>query len=98
MTLQNTETSNKIRPCDIIGYSNPYEEFYVGSWPLPKSKVVFNGSKLFWFTNMIKNADDNLVIGQEYTLKTVEVASSSCIITLQETGDLQYSLSWFKYE
>jgi hypothetical protein len=38
-----------------------------------------------------------LVRGKTYTLKKIDVASSWCCITLEETGNVEYSLSFFTY-
>ncbi len=70
-----------------------YPEF-----PKPGTKVKYKGTHMFWFTNMIENAKKNLVVGQEYTLKTVDIASSWVRVQLEETGDLDYALSFFTYE
>jgi hypothetical protein len=67
------------------------------SFPTPGTKLKYKGTHIFWFTDIIKNAEDNLVKGKEYTLKTIDVASSWCSITLEETGDIHYSLSFFSY-
>jgi len=66
-------------------------------FPQPGAKVVYKGTHMFWFTNLIKNAKDNLVVGNTYTLKTVEIASSWVGVTLEETGDLEFALSFFTY-
>jgi len=66
-------------------------------FPIPGDKLIYKGTHTFWFTNIIKNAEDNLVKGKEYTLKKIDVASSWCCITLEETGDKEYSLSFFTY-
>lgn len=66
-------------------------------WPVSGDKLIYKGTHVFWFLDIIKNAEDNLVVGKEYTLKTIDVASSWCSITLKETGDLHYSLSFFNY-
>ena len=67
------------------------------SFPVPGDKLKYKGTHTFWFVDIIKNAEDNLVRGKEYTLKSIDVASSWCSITLEETGDIHYSLSFFTY-
>jgi hypothetical protein len=57
-------------------------------------KVIFRGTRIFWFTNMIDNGN-KLTIGQEYTISSIITASSWTGITLNETGDLEYNASWF---
>jgi hypothetical protein len=66
-------------------------------FPIPGDKLTYKGVHTFWFTNIIKNAENNLVRGKEYTLKKIDVASSWCCIKLEETGDIEYSLSFFTY-
>lgn len=71
---------------------------YNPDFPAPGTKLKYKGAQnAFWFTDIIKNAKDNLVKGKKYTLKTIDVASSWCSITLEETGDIHYSLSFFTY-
>jgi hypothetical protein len=67
-------------------------------FPTPGAKLKYKGTHIFWFTNLIENAEKNLVKGQEYTLKKIDVASSWCHIWLEETGDIDYSLSFFDYK
>jgi hypothetical protein len=67
-------------------------------FPSPGTKLRYKGVHMFWFTDIIKNAKDNLTVGKEYTLKTIRIWSSWCNITLEETGDLEYSLSFFTYD
>jgi len=67
-------------------------------FPVPGAKLKYKGTHVFWFTNLIENAEKNLVKGQEYTLKKIDVASSWCHITLEETGDVDYALSFFTYD
>ena len=68
------------------------------SFPPPGTKVEYRGVHPFWFTDIIQNAKDHLVKGKEYTLKTVDVASSWVCVTLEETGDLKFSLHFFIWE
>lgn len=72
---------------------NDYPEF-----PKPGAKLKYKGTHPFWFTNYIQDAKDKLVVGQEYTLKTIEILSSWCCVTLEETGDTEFALSFFTYE
>lgn len=64
-------------------------------FPAPGTKLKYKGVHMLWFTDIIKNAKDNLIVGNEYTLKTIDVASSWCCISLEETGDIKYALSFF---
>jgi hypothetical protein len=66
-------------------------------FPQPGAKVTYKGTHMLWFTDIIKNAEDNLVKGNTYTLKTVDIASSWVCVTLEETGDIKYALSFFTY-
>ena len=66
-------------------------------FPSPGAKLKYKGTHIFWFLHSFENAKNNLVVGKEYTLKTIEVFSSWCCITLEETGDTEYSLSFFTY-
>jgi len=67
-------------------------------FPKPGDKVTYKEAQdFFWFTDIIKNAKDNLVKGKTYTLKTVDIASSWVEVTLEETGDTQYALCFFTY-
>jgi hypothetical protein len=83
------------------GYENPYEEFYGAAgifWPLPGSKIKYKGTHTFWFTNIIKNAEDNLEVGKEYTIKSICPAGSWCEVKVQEFPEISLTLSFFEYE
>ena len=68
-------------------------------WPKSGSKVTFRGvTQPFWFSNIIKDANDLLEIGKEYTITKIELASSWCAVILDEFPDKKFSLSWFDYE
>ena len=68
-------------------------------WPKSGSKVTFRGvTQPFWFTNIVKDADELLEIGKEYTITKIELASSWCAVILEEFPDKKFSLSWFKHE
>lgn len=64
-------------------------------------KLEFKGANVIWFKNVARNAE-KLVIGQIYTVRAVEPASSWCCIKLDEFpetevfGDDWFSLSFFK--
>ena len=66
-------------------------------WPKTGSKVTYNGAKPFWFKNIIENAEQNLESGKEYTVSKLHLASSWCGVELEETGDIEYALSWFTH-
>ena len=81
----------KARPA-MFSKASPDPDF-----PVPGDKLKYKGTHTFWFTDIIQNAQNSLVRGKEYTLKTINVASSWCCITLEETGSKEYSLSFFTY-
>lgn len=83
------------------GYDNPYEEFYGEGgifWPLPGTKIRYKGTHRFWFTDIVQNAEDNLEIGKEYTIKSISPASSWCEVKVEEFPDVSLALSFFDYE
>lgn len=68
-------------------------------WPNLGTKVTFKGTtQPFWFTNILKDADELLEVGKEYTISKLELASSWCVVILEEFPDKKFSLSWFKHE
>ena len=66
-------------------------------WPKAGSKVTYNGTHKFWFTNITKDAEDLLEIGKEYTVSKLELASSWCGVRVEEFPDKLFALSFFKY-
>lgn len=58
-------------------------------------KVKFLGTRTFWFTDVIENANklDKTTI---YTVSEIREFSSWTAIKLAETGDLEYNDVWFK--
>jgi hypothetical protein len=69
------------------------------NWPKAGSKATFKGtSKYFWFTNILKDADDLLEVGKEYTITKIELASSWCAVILQEFPEHRFALSWFTHD
>lgn len=68
-------------------------------WPKSGSKVTFKGTiEWFFFQNILKEANDLLEIGKEYTITKIELASSWCAVILEEFPDKKFSISWFDYE
>jgi hypothetical protein len=68
-------------------------------WPKRGTKVTFKGTtQPFWFTNILKDANELLEIGKEYTITKIELASSWCAVIIDEFPDKKFSLSWFDYE
>jgi hypothetical protein len=67
-------------------------------WPAVGDIVIYKGAGFTWFRNILKNAEDNLVVGETYTLSSVNPLSSWCSVKLKETGDVVYSLSFFEHK
>ena len=66
-------------------------------WPKNGSKVIFKGTRMFWFKNMIENANKLLEVDKEYTISKIELASSWCAVILEEFPDNKFALNWFEY-
>ena len=64
-------------------------------FPKPGAKLRYKGAGALWFTDIIANAKRELRVGEVYTLKTLQLASSWAPITLEETGDTRFALSFF---
>ena len=67
-------------------------------YPKIGSKVTFKGVHTFWFTNIIKDADELLEVGNQYTVTKVEPYSSWCGVVLEEFPDKKFTLGFFEYE
>lgn len=67
-------------------------------WPAIGSKITYKGTHIFWFTNIIQDAENFLELGKEYTVKELQLASSWCGVILEEFPDKIFSLSFFNYE
>jgi hypothetical protein len=67
-------------------------------WPQIGDKVTYKGIHAFWFNDIIENARQNLEVDKSYTIRTINALSSWCSITLEETGNIVYSLNFFNYE
>jgi hypothetical protein len=67
-----------------------------GEWPRPGFKLCYKGTHIFWFANIIEDAEKNLVVGNIYTLAKISLASSWTAVTLEENGETVYSLSFFE--
>ncbi len=77
-----------------------YDREYLGTllsgrWPRPGAKLRYKGTHPFHATNLIANAERELRLGDIYTLKMIRLGSSTCIITLEESGDAEYELAFF---
>ena len=67
-------------------------------WPKIGSKIKFReASRWFWFTNMVKDAEELLESGKEYTVSSLSLGSSWCGVVLEEFPEHKFSLSWFEY-
>lgn len=66
-------------------------------WPNVGSKVKYKGTHRFWYTDVVKNAEDLLEVGKEYTISAVRLASSWCAIVLEEFPENRFALSFFEY-
>jgi hypothetical protein len=66
-------------------------------WPKIGSKITFRGVHMFWFTNIVKDANELLEIGKEYTISKVKLASSWCGVELEEFPNHKFALSFFNY-
>jgi hypothetical protein len=100
-TILNLNQHDYIQIPKPEGYENPYEEFYGEAgifWPLPGSKIRYKGTHTFWFTNIIKNAEDNLEVGKEYTIKSIAPAGSWCEVKVQEFPEISLALSFFEHD
>jgi hypothetical protein len=62
---------------------------------LPGDKIKFNRTGAFWFTDMVANGN-KLTKGAVYTVKKIIIHNSYTTVVLDETGDLEYNLGWFK--
>ena len=67
-------------------------------WPKAGSKATFKGSSKFWFTNIVKDANELLELGKEYTIKKLELASSWRAVILEEFPEHKFSLGFFDYD
>ena len=67
-------------------------------WPKVGSKVIFQGVTQFWFVNIVKDANELLEIGKEYTIAKIELRSSWCGVILEEFPEHKFALSFFTYD
>lgn len=67
-------------------------------WPSVGDKITFRGTHVFWFKNIVEDANTLLELGKEYTIKRLELASSWCGVILDEFPDTTFALSFFNYE
>ena len=67
-------------------------------WPKVGTKITFRGVRSFWFSNIIRDANDLLEVDKEYTILKLEPLSSWCKIVLEEFPYYIFPLSFFDYE
>ena len=67
-------------------------------WPKVGSKVTFRGTHMFWFTNIVKDANELLELDKEYTIFKLGLNSSWCSVVLEEFPEHKFSLSFFTYD
>jgi hypothetical protein len=67
-------------------------------WPKIGSKVIFKGVHMFWFQNIVKDANELLELGKEYTISKLKLNSSWCSVVLEEFPEHKFSLSFFDYD
>lgn len=72
-----------------------YAEAYA-RFPKAGAKLRYRGTHQFWFPSYMANAERELRVGEVYTLKTIELAASWACITLDETGDAEFTLGCFE--
>ena len=66
-------------------------------WPRIGSKAKYRGTHMFWFKDIVKDANELLEPDREYTIIKLELASSWCGVRLEEFPDKLFSLSFFDY-
>lgn len=59
-------------------------------------QVMYTGTKRFWFTNIIEDAENQLVVGRTYVVASVEVFSSWTSIRLKGLEEYEFPKSWFE--
>jgi len=67
-------------------------------WPKLGTKVKYKGTHMFWFTNIVKDANELLEIEKDYTISKLGLNSSWCSVVLEEFPDKEFSLSFFTYD
>lgn len=67
-------------------------------WPKVGSKVTYKGTHMLWFPNIIKDAEELLEVGKEYTISKLGLNSSWCSVVLEEFPDKKFALSFFQYD
>lgn len=68
------------------------------NWPKVGSKITYKGTHAFWFTNIIKDAEELLEKDKSYTIQSLIPASSWCAVKLEEFPEHEFALSFFRYE
>lgn len=60
-----------------------------------KLNVKLDKMPPFWFTNIVRDAQELLQEDAEYTVKAVHPASSWCAVELEEVPAKEFNLGWF---
>ena len=60
-----------------------------------KLNVNLDAMPPFWFTNIVRDAQELLCEDEIYTVKAVHSASSWCAVELEEVSAAQFNLGWF---
>ena len=60
-----------------------------------KLNVKLDKMPAFWFTNIVRDAQELLREGEIYTVKAAHPASSWCAVELEEISAAQFNLGWF---
>jgi hypothetical protein len=66
------------------------------NWPKPGDKLKFLGAGRYHFFTSVIEEGKKLKIGDVFTVKKCEPASSWCPIYFEETGDAILEASWFE--
>lgn len=67
----------------------------LANFPQVGAKLRYRGTNEYCSTDIIIAAERELRIGEIYTIKTIEIFLSSSYVTLEETGNAEFSLGFF---
>jgi hypothetical protein len=59
-------------------------------------QVKFTGTKTFWYTNIIEDAEEQLEVGLTYEVESMETFSSWTSIRLKGLEAYEFPHSWFE--
>ena len=83
---------------DLIQKCVDYDEAHkkaLERFPKLGNKLRYRGNPLHYNLTMIARAKRNLRKGEIYTIQSLELGRSWCIVTLEETGKAEYELAFF---